>query len=203
MEWLKRLFHREPQPIVVVSGLPRSGTSMMMRMLEAGGMDVLIDHIREPNADNPKGYYEFERVKKLPDGDVAWLADAQGRAVKIIAALLTHLPDTYTYKVLFMQRHIEEVLASQKRMLVRRGEDPDKVNDIEMARLFESHVEKVYTWIAKQPHITHMNVDYNEMLVDPMPQILSIRTFLKRDLDVAQMTATVDPALYRQRHGTT
>ena len=127
---------RTAPPIVVVSGLPRSGTSMMMRMLEAGGLPPLTDGLRAPNDDNPLGYYEFERVKKLPEGDVGWLPEAQGHAVKIIAALLPHLPDSATYRVLFMRRAMSEILASQRRMLIRRGEDADAVDDAEMARLF-------------------------------------------------------------------
>ena len=129
MEVLKGLFGRRRKPIIVVSGLPRSGTSMMMRMLDMGGVPVLTDEIRAPDLDNPKGYYEFERVKKLPQGDIAWLADAQGKAVKIIGALLRHLPAAYTYKILFMRRAMVEVLASQRQMLIRRGEDPDGIDD--------------------------------------------------------------------------
>jgi len=109
--FFKRL-KKTKQPIIVVSGLPRSGTSMMMRMLEAAGIQPLTDHIRTADSDNLKGYYEFERVKKLKEGDVAWLSDAQGKAVKIIAALLIELPSNYEYHVLFMRRKMEEILAS-------------------------------------------------------------------------------------------
>jgi hypothetical protein len=107
MKLLRNLFGKKREPVIVVSGLPRSGTSMMMKMLAAGGLEIVTDNLREPNVDNPKGYFEFERVKKLPDGDTAWLVDAQGKVVKIISALLKHLPAGYTYKVLFMQRRME------------------------------------------------------------------------------------------------
>ena len=110
----------ERNPITIVSGLPRSGTSMMMGMLEAGGMAVLTDHVRTADEDNPRGYYEFERVKQI-EHDQAWLPEAHGKVVKMIAALLKHLPPGYRYKIIFLQRHLEEVLASQRRMLVRRG----------------------------------------------------------------------------------
>lgn len=199
MRILKSLFGRRSQPVIVVSGLPRSGTSMMMRMLEAGGVPVLVDGIRTPNADNPKGYYEFERVKKLPDGDVAWLPDAQGKVVKIIAALLMHLPDTYTYRVLFMRRHIDEILASQKQMLVRRNEDPGAVADEEMARLFEKHLKQVYGWMAQQQNLAYMDVDYNRLLVEPLPILKEVQAFLGLSLDLPAMSAVVDPTLYRQR----
>jgi len=198
---IKRFLRKESEPVIVVSGLPRSGTSMMMKMLEAGGLEVLTDHIRQPNEDNPQGYYEFERVKKLSNGDTEWLKDAEGKAVKIISALLMHLPSSYTYKILFMRRNMAEILASQKQMLVRRGEPTDKVGDAEMARLFEKHLREVQTWLDRQPHITYMDVDYNAMLRDPHSHITQVLAFLGRPLDLEKMIEVIDPALYRQRKG--
>jgi len=174
---------------------------MMMRMLEAGGLEVLTDHVRQPNEDNPNGYYEFERVKKLPEGDTAWLKTAEGKVVKIISALLMHLPPDYTYKILFMRRSMEEVLASQKQMLIRRGEPTDKVDDAEMARLFEKHLLEVRSWLERQSYLTYLDVDYNAMLYDPRPHITQVITFLGRSLNVEKMVEVVDPALYRQRKG--
>src|SRR5262245_12295550 len=110
--------------ITIVSGLPRSGTSMMMSMLEAGGLGALTDGIRAADEDNPKGYYEFERVKKIKQ-DTAWLADAKGRVVKMISQLLLDLPAAYQYRIIFMRRNIDEILASQKQMMVRRGTAKD------------------------------------------------------------------------------
>jgi hypothetical protein len=185
--------------VTVVSGLPRSGTSMMMQMLEAGGMAVLTDAIREADSDNPEGYYEFERVKMLPKGDHAWLAQAQGKAVKVIVALLEHLPPGYTYKVIFMRRRMEEVLASQRKMLVHRGEDPDKVSDEEMGRLFEGLLQRVETWLAGQPHVAVLNVDYNQLLSNPQPYIKQVNQFLGGWLDEVRMAGVVDPGLYRNR----
>ncbi len=185
--------------ITIVSGLPRSGTSMMMQMLEAGGMAILTDGLREADADNPRGYYEFERLKQLPKGDHAWLEEAQGKAVKLIAALLEHLPPDHRYKVIFMRRRMAEILASQKRMLVRRGEDPDKTDDEELARLFEKHLRKVEAWLAAQPHVDVLDVDYNAVLADPAPHVRRINAFLGGFLDVAAMVAVVDARLYRNR----
>ena len=199
MGFLKKLFGKRQSPVIIVSGLPRSGTSMMMRILEKGGLPILVDGIRTPNDDNPKGYYEFERVKKLPEGDVAWLPDAQGKAVKIIAALLVHLSNAYTYRVLFMCRKMDEILASQRRMLERRGEDPDAIDDAEMARLFEAHVAQVHTWMDQQPYVTYLDVDYNEVLADPVRCLAQASDFLELSLDLEAMTAVVDPTLYRQR----
>jgi hypothetical protein len=125
--------------VVVVSGLPRSGTSMMMSMLEAGGLPLLKDDVRTADTDNPKGYFEFERVKKLREGDVDWLPEAQGRAVKIISYLLLHLPATYDYRVIFMQRDLDEVMASQRKMLTHRGEDPNKLEEHKLKEVMRKH----------------------------------------------------------------
>ena len=194
-----KLFKRKKKtPITIVSGLPRSGTSMTMTMLEAGGIPPLTDHIRTADSDNPKGYYEFERAKKLKEGDVAWLPDAEGKAVKVIGALLTSLPNNYEYRVLFMRRKIEEVLASQAKMLANRGED-SKVDDATMADLFAKHVKQVKAWMDSQSNLQYIDVDYNAMLADPTPYIHKINEFLGGELDIEQMQAVVDPDLYRQR----
>ena len=194
---------QDPNQIVtIVSGLPRSGTSMMMKLLEAGGLPPLTDNLRTADEDNPKGYYEFERVKQLPKGDVAWLPDAQGKVVKVIAALLPSLPDGYQYRVVFMQRAMPEVLASQRQMLIRRGEDPNKIPDDVIAKLFEKHLKQVNDWVSQQPHVERLDVNYNEMLKNPPPFIDQIAAFLGGQLDKAKMAAVVDPSLHRQRKET-
>lgn len=187
------------QIITVVSGLPRSGTSMMMKMLEAGGIPPVTDNLRTADEDNPKGYYEFERVKQLTKGDVEWLTDAPGKVVKVIAALLPHLPATYHYRVVFMQRDMTEVLASQRQMLIRRGEDPNKIPDEIIAKLFEKHLKQVNDWVAQQSNVERLDVNYNEMLKNPAPFIAQINAFLGGNLDIAQMAQVVDPSLHRQR----
>ena len=185
--------------ITIVSGLPRSGTSMMMKILAAGGLPPLTDNFRQADADNPQGYYEFERVKQLPKGDIAWLAEAQGKAVKIIAILLPHLPATYTYRVIFMRRAMPEILASQRQMLIRRGEDPDKISAEALARLYEKHVQQVNAWISSQPHVQRIEVDYNQLLQKPRPEITRVNQFLGHTLNLEKMVEAVDPTLYRQR----
>lgn len=186
--------------IVVVSGLPRSGTSMLMKMLDAGGIPPLTDQEREADEDNPKGYYEFERVKQLKEGDTDWLPQAKGKTVKVIAALLTKLPPNFRYSVLFMRRAMPEILASQQKMLVRRGEDPTKVNDDEMTKLFEAHLVMVLDWASKQKNIRLMEVDYNQMLQEPEPLVKEVNQFLGGEMDIEKMATVVDPNLYRQRH---
>jgi argonaute-like protein implicated in RNA metabolism and viral defense len=197
--WQKLLQPTSNRFVTIVSGLPRSGTSMMMKMLEAGGIPPLTDELRSADKDNPKGYYEFERVKKLDEGDTAWLEEAQGRAVKVISALLKHLPPDYQYKVIFMERKIEEILASQKQMLVRRGEAPDSVSDEKMKDLFGKHLEQVQAWLDEQPNIDVAHFSYNEILESPREQAERINQLLGNILDVEKMVAVVDEALYRQR----
>jgi hypothetical protein len=186
------------KPVTIVSGLPRSGTSMVMKMLEAGGIPPLTDNIRTADTDNPKGYYEFERVKKLRDGDVSWLPEAQGKAVKVIAALITHLPSKYEYRVLFMRRNIHEILASQSKMLENRGEE-SKADDDTMKDLFQKHLIKVRGWMNNQPNLIYLDIDYNEILKDPVPYISQINHFLGGNLDEEKMLTVVDSSLYRQR----
>jgi hypothetical protein len=203
---LRSAFRSSPGPstqdqdvITIVSGLPRSGTSMMMKMLEAGGIPPLTDEIREADPDNPKGYYEFERVKQLDKGDTDWLKQARGKAVKIIGALLVHLPSDYEYKIIFMRRQIDEILRSQKQMLVRRGEPTEKVDDVEMSELFSKHVNHITSWIAKQPNMQVIYVSYNDVLQHPVDHANRINQFLGGALDVGEMVNVIDPDLYRQR----
>src|SRR6185503_12923461 len=186
------------QPIAIVSGLPRSGTSMMMKMLAAGGLEPLTDNIRTADEDNPKGYFEFERVKQI-ENDKAWLEEARGRVVKLISALLKHLPASYNYKVLFMRRAMPEILASQRQMLIRRGEPADSVPDDRMAAMFEKHLAQIESWLAAQPNIETIYVSYNEVMNDSRQHAEQINTFLGDSLNVEAMSGVVDRALYRQK----
>ncbi len=184
--------------ITIVSGLPRSGTSMMMQMLEAGGIPILRDNIREADEDNPRGYYEFERVKQIAR-DERWLEEAKGKAVKMVSALLPHLPSRYRYKVIFMRRQMEEILASQKVMLRRRKQPTDKVADEQMAALFRSHLRKIENWIAEQANVEVLYLNYNEMVDDPVKQVERIGQFLEQRLDSEKMVSVIDRGLYRER----
>jgi hypothetical protein len=187
--------------ITIVSGLPRSGTSMMMGMLEAGGMPILTDHLRTADEDNPKGYFEFEKVKQI-ERDWSWLEGASGKAVKIISELLMRLPPNapYRYKVIFMRRNMAEILASQKQMLIHRGEAADAVSDEQLALIFTKHLRRFDAWVARQPNVEIMYVNYNEMLEAPAEHASRVNQFLGGTLDLAKMVAVVDKALYRQRH---
>ena len=199
-QFFKKLFGQEKdEPITIVSGLPRSGTSMMMKMLEAGGIPPLTDNLRTADIDNPKGYYEFERVKKLSEGDVAWLSDAEGKTVKVISQLLRHLPGSHSYRVIFMRRKINEILASQKKMLQNRGEDVDAVSDEEIAALFEKHLKHIQQWFSENEHVSVLYIYYSDVLADPLSQARRVNAFLGNTLDASAMAQVVDPNLYRNR----
>ncbi|GAB4451146.1 MAG: hypothetical protein OHK0041_13770 [Anaerolineales bacterium] len=185
--------------IIVVSGLPRSGTSMMMKMLEAGGLPILTDNLRAADANNPNGYYEFERVKQLPEGDYGWLPAAGGKVVKIVTGLIMHLPSGYRYKVIFMQRAMKEVLSSQKKMLGRLGKEDDRVEDEKMRKIYQEHLKQVNAWIAKQPNIEVLYVNYNTMLADPLESLKKVNEFLGGGMDVNVMAGVVNKELYRER----
>ena len=159
----------------------------------------MTDHVRAADEDNPKGYYEFERAKKLREGDTAWLPDARGKAVKTISALLEHLPPEYDYRVIFMRRSMPEILASQRQMLVNRGEDPNKVDDAEMTRLFNAHLAKVTGWMETRRNFKVLYVSYNDLVSHPAGDIDRIDAFLDGRLDRGAMAEVVDPVLYRQR----
>lgn len=197
MHLLRRL--RYGKPIVVVSGLPRSGTSMAMKMLDAGGMPVLTDGVRTADVSNPKGYYEFEAVKELErNGAPAWLAEARGKAVKIISFLLTWLPEEYDYRVVFMRRDLDEAILSQNTMLAHRGEAAG-TNDETMRQAYQEHLEQVFRFMAKRRCFSTLVVDYRDVLDQPQTQAARINAFLGNRLDVARMAAVADPALYRSR----
>ena len=187
-----------PDVITIVSGLPRSGTSMMMKVQEAGGMQVLTDDLRAADTDNPKGYYEFEKVKQL-DHDQSWLEDAKGKAVKIVSDLLRYLSRDCTYRVIFMERRMEEILASQRLMLIRRGEPSDALSDDTMATIFSKHLQQVKVWLREQPNLNVLYVNYNEILERPIEQVRRINQFLDGSLNPARMVSVVDPVLHRQR----
>lgn len=185
--------------IVVVSGLPRSGTSMMMQMLKAGGMPVLSDDVRSPDADNPRGYLELEKVKKLRE-DSAWVGRADGMAIKVVSVHLADLPKEYVYKVIFMTRPLDEILASQAVMMERRGEKmPTPEEDAALKEHFLAHLRKVSEWMRMQPHMTRFGCAYNRVIADPAAEAERISEFLELPLNIAAMASVVDGSLYRQR----
>jgi len=173
---------------------------MMMRMLEAGGMPMLTDASRDADESNPHGYFEFAPTKQMgPDADLRWLADAKGRAVKLVSPLLEHLPSGYDYRIIFMQRDLGEVIASQNTMLARRGEPRSAMSDADLAGHFGAHLQAVRKLIDGHRNMTAIEVAYTTVLNHPLDEARRIAAFLDRPLDETRMAAAVDRALYRNR----
>ena len=173
---------------------------MLMGMLDAGGVPLMADGLRTADEDNPKGYHELERVKSLDKpGDKSWVEEAQGKGLKIISFLLQYLPEDFDYKIVFLRRSVPEVLASQKKMLARRGESVDDIGDDEMARMFAAHVTKVERWLAQRPNFDVLYIDHSDAMRVPAKVAESINRFLGGQLDTEAMAAVVDPTLYRNR----
>lgn len=182
--------------IVVVSGLPRSGTSLMCQMLDNGGIEVVTDGIRTADTDNPRGYYELEKVKQLKQ-DASWLPETRGKAFKMVSQLLYDLPRTERYRVIFMRRDLDEMLASQEKMLERLGR-PAAPRD-QIRPNFIAHLDRLTRWLADQPHITVLYVDYRDLVERPREMAEAVNQFLGGRAEVARMAASVDPMLYRNR----
>ncbi|MBK9128286.1 MAG: sulfotransferase domain-containing protein [Phycisphaerales bacterium] len=186
--------------VTIVSGLPRSGTSMMMRMIDAGGIPALTDNVRTADQDNPRGYYEYEPVKRTKE-DPSWVDAARGRVVKMVYRLLYDLPARYTYRVVFMRRNLMEVVASQDVMLTRRGREGGELPPDKLVALFTQQLDEFDRWVRAQPNFGLLYVDYNEVVRDPGPAVARLNEFLGGALDTAAMRAVVEPELYRQRRG--
>lgn len=182
--------------IIAVSGLPRSGTSLMMQMLHAGGVEVLTDHVRAADTDNPRGYLEFERVKTLKR-DTEWIPSARGKVFKLVSQLLYDLPATEKYRILFMERNLDEVLQSQEKMLTRLGRQAAPRD--EMKRAFTLHLDRLNEWLSRQSHMTLLPVRYQDLVEQPRAQSERVAAFLGRPLNLDAMVNAVDPALYRNR----
>ncbi len=183
--------------ITIVSGLPRSGTSLMMQMLAAGGIPVLSDGERRADVDNPRGYLEWERIKQLPK-DPASIVEAEGKVVKVISRLLLSLPEAHDYRIIFMQRPLAEVLASQKVMLRNRGTTPAAANAA-MTAAFENHLREVNAWLEGKAYVKTLRVPYHEVLRDADAIARKLNEFLGIDLNVQAMAGQVDATLYRNR----
>ena len=182
--------------VTIVSGLPRSGTSMAMQMLAAGGRQALTDGNREADINNPRGYFEFDQATRLRS-ESAWLKDANGKAVKLVAQLLPHLPAGTACRIVFMQRDIDEVLASQARMLESEAR-PTPDND-KLRAAFGQQLDQITRHLARRQRVAVLFVAHHEAIANPLATAERINSFLGGELDTAAMAAAVDPALYRQR----
>lgn len=185
-------------PILIVSGLPRSGTSMMMQMLESGGIEVFTDNVRAADQNNPKGYYEHEAVKRLAS-DKKWLPNAKNKLVKIISHLLVHLPEKYNYKIVFMERDINEIIQSQHKMLVQLGKAKADTYPAGLDMTFKENVEKIKLWAKKHHNVDILTINHKDIIKDAAGQVNKIKDFLNIDLDIDKMCSVVDKSLHRTK----
>ena len=184
--------------VTIVSGLPRSGTSLMMQMLQAGGLALLTDGHRAADTNNPRGYFELEAVKHSRS-ELGWLAQASGRAVKVIHLLLPQLPPGRQYRVVFMLRDLAEVVASQRAMLKQQGRPGAALTDERLGGVFQKQIAEVRQWLSAQPNFRMLYVNYHDLLKDPLAGAEQVAAFLDGSLNPAAMAAVVEPGLYRQR----
>jgi predicted AlkP superfamily phosphohydrolase/phosphomutase/predicted Zn-dependent protease len=193
-KWIKR---RGEQDIIVVSGLPRSGTSMMMQMLAAGGVDVFTDGVRQPDEDNPSGYYEHSAAPRLAE-DASWLPRARGRAVKIVAPLLCKLPDGEHYRIIMMRRDLAATIASQRAMLVHRRRAGAELDDPSLQATYRHWLREASAWMGEQDHVAVLPCAFEEVLDNPARTAQQLAEFLDRPFDCLRAAAAVDPRLKHQ-----
>jgi hypothetical protein len=198
----RNFLYGKARMITIVSGLPRSGTSLMMQMLDAGGMAVLSDGERQPDKDNPKGYLEWERVKQLKK-DASVIAEAEGKVVKVISEFVQSLPPEHEYRIVFMQRPLPEILKSQDEMLRRRG-NADSIasssaETYAIEEFFQKHLLEMNKWVAGQENMKMLRVHYHRVLREPRPVAEEVAVFLQVPLDIDAMVKQVDGSLYRNR----
>jgi hypothetical protein len=182
--------------IIIVSGLPRSGTSLMMQMLASGGLDTVTDHVRVADTDNPRGYFELETVKRIKE-DASWLPETRGKAIKMVSQLLLDLPASERYRIIFMERDLDEMIVSQEVMLTRRGRPAAPRQQIKSA--FEKHLHRLRVWVAEQPNMEILYVNYGDLVKSPQEQALRVSDFLGGKPSAQAMAAAVDASLYRNR----
>jgi hypothetical protein len=198
--WFRR--RRAGEPLVIVSGLPRSGTSMMMRMLEAGGLPIMTDGARSADVDNPKGYFEHERIKDLErEMDKSYLRAGRGKALKVISFLIPHLPDENDYRVVFMRRDLDEVLSSQDKMIQRLGTTDAAADREAMKEAYRNDIVRTRLLCRKRPNMEMIEVQYKATVEDPAETAHRVNEFLGGRLDEAAMRQAVDESLYRNRAG--
>ena len=182
------------KPIIIVSGLPRSGTSLMMQMLAAGGVPVLTDNLRQADANNFKGYYEFEPVKMLAT-DNTWLKLAQGKSIKVISHLLQYLPETYTYRIIMMKRHLIDVIQSQNKMLLQYNKPLGQKSNSELLQSYREHLLETEKQLLHQKNIEHLTIAYNELFQEPEQSVKHLVAFLGLQLDANKMIDVIDKSM--------
>jgi hypothetical protein len=196
----QKLRRKQGEPLVVVSGLPRSGTSMMMKMLEAGGVPIMTDSERVADIDNPKGYFEFERIKNLEkETDKSYVRQGRGQALKVISFLIKDLPDDNDYRVIFMRRDLGEVITSQNKMIDRLGTTDASAAEEAMKEAYRNDIVRTRLMCKARPNFELIEVHYKATVEDAPGTASKVNAFLGGQLDEDAMRAAVDGSLYRNR----
>lgn len=188
------LYFMKKKPVFIVSGLPRSGTSLMMQMLAAGGIPILTDNQRAADAHNPKGYFELEAVKKM-ETERIFLLKAQGKVVKIISHLLPFLPKGPDYKILFMNRNLNAVIQSQNKMLLKTNKNKGTISDAQLEEMYRKHLAEIDFWLKHQNNLSYITIQYEQLIKQPYETALKIQTFLELDSVAEEMARRVDSSL--------
>jgi hypothetical protein len=198
----QKLFPHQAQgeAITIVSGLPRSGTSMMMKMLESGGLEIMTDAERTADDDNPKGYFEYERVKELEkETDKSYVREGRGKALKVISFLIKDLPDDNDYRVIFMRRDLGEVITSQNKMIENRGSEDSSATTEAMKEAYRNDIVRTRLLCKGRPNFELIEVHYSATVGSPAETANKVNAFLGGSLDEEAMRAAVDGSLYRNR----
>lgn len=186
------------EDITVVSGVPRSGTSLVMQMLQAGGVPLLVDGVRPADEHNPRGYFEYEPVKGLA-GDASWLPQARGRAVKVIHVLLRSLPEGFDYRVILVRRDLRQVVASQDAMLAGGAGAPAGPAGERLAEIYAQQLQEIEAWLEDRQRLRVLRVEHAALVADPLATARAIAAFLELDGVAGAMAAAVDGSLFRSR----
>jgi hypothetical protein len=172
---------------------------MMMNMLHAGGLEIMTDGIRESDVDNPKGYFEDERVKDLENmEDKTWLAEARGKVLKVISFLLKDLPPAHAYRIVFMRRDLDEIMASQNKMITHRGAT-DTTDDESMKELYRSDIARARVLAQRHSNMHLLEIHYCTVIRNPAEVAAEVNAFVGGQLDEGAMARVVDPSLYRNK----
>jgi len=184
---------------IIVSGLPRSGTSLMMQMLEAGGITILTDGERQADENNPKGYYEYEAVKEMHTGNTSWVKQGRGKALKVVSHQLEYLPRSYPYQIIFMRRHLDEIVRSQQKMMERDGVMPKSFSKEKLLAEYEMHLLHTLRWLDKQSNIEYATFYHHHILANPRQQAQRLANFLRQSMPIESMVQVIEPKLYRSK----
>ncbi len=183
--------------ITVVSGLPRSGTSLMMQILEVNGFDILTDNVKTADESNPKGYYEYGKVKKIIK-DNNWISEAEGKTIKVIVQLLFYLPLNFNYKIILMERNIDEILDSQAKMLQMLGNKKQIPSDI-LRKTFQQQMDKSINWMQLQPNIESVRISFGNLFRSPDEELKKLIHLFDGKIEYDISRNVINPALYREK----